>query len=200
MRKLLVILFLSLTCVAQSQVVSTSVWFAPPVAEEVEYQNFLLYSENINAGWPYYNNYEITVTADQANDLDGNPTLDKATSTAAWANVQQLVAVTDETDYFFAFDIVRGDSGTEYYVSVYDETNAALIVTDPVTYETNFYSQTGASAVRLSFAFTTPVDCVSITVTAITFGDGTGFNASIGRLQLAYPGKAYIMTEDEAVE
>jgi hypothetical protein len=152
-------------------------------------QNELLYSEELNngAGWA---SSGVTVTANQANDVLGNPTLEKLNITSGGANVHRSIAltVTPSTTYQFSFDVARG-TATDLYYSVYDVTNGADIFSP-----TNYYSSTSASASRFTTpSFTTASNCTSIFVYPVRDNVSTG-TVFVGRAQLAYPGNAYIAT------
>ena len=123
------ILFILLLCTifgaSQAQIIRANANPREQVSavEECD-QNLVEYSEELdNAYWAKAN---ITVVANQANDLEGNATLDELTMTAAAVNIRSYdggayTPVSASTTYRFSFDAKRGTS-TKLEYSVYDWT------------------------------------------------------------------------------
>jgi hypothetical protein len=132
----------------------------------------------------------MTITPNQALDVVGNNTMDLVTLTSVWGGISQPIAtsVTASTNYTFSFDVKRGSQGSTYEYTITDESHGGAAIIDDV-----YYSSTSTTVTRLSFNFTTPSGCTSISVipyTSSTIGD----NAYIGRCQVALVGKTYVAT------
>jgi hypothetical protein len=152
-------------------------------------QNKVLYSEKLDE----YPSWEVdqTVLENQANDLEGNATLDRLTQGSAFTSAFANVNVVGSTNYVFSFDAKRGTLAEAYY-KVRDVTHSADIIAP-----TGYYSLiNGSTTTRVSFPFTTPAGCTHIHV-VIILADGTG-TIFIGRVQVAEVGKIYIKTTDTA--
>lgn len=153
-------------------------------------QNLVLYSEELdNSNWQ---KSSLTVTPNQALDLDGNMTLDQmnASSTAhsirSW-NGGNCVDVIPGVTYTFSFDAKRGTM-TDMKYSVYDNTHAANIVNS-----TSYYSSTSSTVQRISFNFTVPAGCLKAIVYPLRDSGVTG-NCFLGRCELTNNSSCYVKT------
>lgn len=142
--------------------------------------NLLLYSEQVDnaAAWAG-NAGSINVTANQANDLEGNNTMEMITTTAAndgyWGETR---TVNPSSTYTLSFDVKRG-TATDVNWGIRDQSNFNDLVPP-----TSYYSLTSASGVtRVQLSFTTTASTTSITVHPVYKG-ATG-TVYIGRVQLA---------------
>ena len=157
-------------------------------------QNLALYSEQLDNGAAWYSS-NMTVLADQTQDLTGGTTMEKITVGAVGgATSQGFVAVSPSTSYVFSFDVKRGTQGSHCYYQIIDETHDADIVSN-----TDYYSSTSSSVQRVSFSFTTPSGCTAITIYPLGYGDTIGDNFYIGRVQVALSGRSYVTTTSTSV-
>ena len=195
MRKLFILIGLFFAISLSGQVVKTSVVYAQP---SVNYQNLLLYSEELDrvAGSPY-DKSNVTIVANQANDMNSEATLEKGTftwTTAYWTQTLTLIA---STDYVFSFEALNGNT-TEVKYGVYDNDHFADIIA-ATDYTTDINA---VSAVRISIPFTTPAGCTSVRVEMVK--QSTNSNGTIiylGRTQVRLSSRpvGYIKTEDVAI-
>jgi hypothetical protein len=150
-------------------------------------QNLLLYSEQLQQSGTWETNSYVTVSANQANDVNGSATMDQVTLDVAYGAIDQIVSVSAATNYTLSFDVKQGTQGSAAYYQVKDLTNDVEIVLE------DYYSSTSATVGRVSFNFATPSGCTSIRIIPY-MGQNTGDNFYIGRVQLAAPGKTYVTT------
>lgn len=165
---------------------------ASSVQTEVCDQNLLIWSEELDQViWEKSN---ITVLADQANDMLGNPTLERITFSWSTNWVQQLITVVAETTYRFSFEAKRG-TATEAHYGIEDVDHFNYIIES-----TSYYNDINAdNPVRIEVEFITPVGCTSIKVCALfdtPIENGTMF---IGRAQLEENGSCYITTTTDPI-
>jgi hypothetical protein len=167
--------------------------FASASSSSASVQNLILYSEQIdNAVW---DNSNTTITANAGNDLSGNTTMDRITLSSAWGgSSQEITGLTASTNYILSFDVTRGTTGTSAEYIVYD-----IMGTWTTIANDSYYSITSTSPTRISVSFTTPVGCTSIAVVPYS-SSASGDNFLIGRVQVAIPGKGYIITTSSKVE
>ncbi len=163
-----------------------------------DYQNLLFYSEDLsNAYWVKQN---VAILVDQENDLDGNTTLDRATTSDDYAKLfttdgAGAITVSASTTYKFEFDCKRGTMDALQW-AVYDKSNSDYIV----IYD-SYYAQTAAAVQRVVLEFSTPEGCTNIWIDPLC-NSGTQGTVFIGRLQLresSHP-EGYIKTEGTIVE
>lgn len=158
-------------------------------------QNIALQSEVMDGG-SYANGWDndgITVTADQKNDLIGNPTLDKMTITASGANRHRQVinGLTASHTYFISWEVALPASGavTDLYYRVYNFSNFTDIIVP-----TSYFSSVSTSVARVTFSFTTPVGCTSVGIYTSSDTPSTG-DYFAGRVWLYDgTGKSYVTT------
>jgi hypothetical protein len=154
-------------------------------------QNLVMYSEQFdNETW--FGSADVTITADQALDLEGNNTMESVSTSDGSCAVYYLnggnhVQLTGGTTYRFSFDVKRGTL-TEMKWSVYDWTHGADIIAP-----TSYYSQTSTSVQRVSVQFTTPSGATDIGIYFLRDPGATG-NAYFGRAQVETNGSCYIET------
>lgn len=187
MRKFIILILLSLSFSLSGQmigIIASQTGIAPAVLE-----NILLYSEDFtNGAWVH--DGAIAHTADQANDDEGNPTMELLTATAAdYASIRQSFTAETSTEYEVSFDVIRGTFATAI-CQVYE---------DGGTYSTllnwNYYAETSASVGRISNTFTCGATATLVIKIWIT-GSGNG-TIYLGRAQIrrtASP-EGYIKTE-----
>jgi len=140
----------------------------PRLLLEPQRTNLITYSEQFdNAAWV---KDQITISANTTISPDGYQNADTATIVTSGSNlVTQVISVSASTTYTFSFYVKRG-TATDLRYSIYDVTNAANIVAP-----TAYYSQTSSSQwTRISFAFATPVGCISIACYPIRSATSTG--------------------------
>lgn len=141
--------------------------------------NLLLWSQEVDnaASWSG-NTGSISVTANQANDVEGNNTMEMVTTTAAndgyWG---QTLTVSPSTTYTLSFDVKRG-TATDVNWGIRDQSNFNDLIAP-----TSYYSLTSATVQRIQLSFTTTGSTTSITVHPVYKG-ATG-TVYIGRVQLA---------------
>lgn len=140
--------------------------------------NYVLQSGNLSAS-PWSPGGGTTITTDQANDLDGNLTLDMITCTTSPGGVDQIVSgLIASTTYYVSFDVKRGTGGDAmYYVEDWD--HFQVLISD-----TSYFSLTGNTVQRLQFSFTTPAGCTTIKLRpfANNFSAGTIY---LGRIEIS---------------
>ena len=193
MRKIIFILtvisFVSADLNAQMR--SRTVMFANKSQSSVEAaQNKLLWAQvQTNAVYGVNN---ITITDDQALDMEGNNTLDMIDCTSAVSNYYgQTLTVLPSTTYYFKMDVKLG-TATSCYWGIRDQSNFNDLVAP---------TNTGATTTlqRLTFSFTTTASTTSITVHPYYNTPSTG-TVYIGRVQLALTSTApYAVTTTTAV-
>jgi len=159
-------------------------------ATPADTQNLLLWSEDMsNAVW---NKANIDITVNQANDIDGQPTLDEADYQWSNSNMYQQLAVTASTQYVFSWEAKRGTATAVTY-RIYDSTHYSYIIA-----ATDYYASINASTpVRISVPFTTPSGCLQVRLSLLyetVLTDGTVY---VGRAQLRLNSHAegYVKTE-----
>ena len=169
--------------------------FAKAIAAGGDYQNLLLYSEELDrsANWATSN---VTIAANQANDGSGAATLERATFSWSTNDWRQTVAVTANTQYVFSFEAKRGTATGASY-AIYNASGYAWIVAS-----TSYYDAINSSTpTRISVSFTTPAGCTSVWCCALRDAPITSGTIFIGRaqLRLASHAEGYVKTTDTAV-
>jgi hypothetical protein len=153
-------------------------------------QNLMKYSEQIDNG--VYTSSHVTVTPNQAVDMEGNTTLDMLTTDAVGHSIYYrdggtFVVVVPGSTYRFSFDVIRGTM-TELKYSVYNWSTPGNI-----TAATSYYSQTSATVSRVSFTFIAPAGCTAAAVYFIRDSGVTG-TVYVGRAQVETNGSSYVKT------
>lgn len=98
-----------------------------------------------------------SVTPNSVIAPNGTLTGDTINMTSIYSHIRSTITVTPSTSYTFTFYVLRG-TATNLKYSVYNVTNASELVV-PFSY----YQQTSASEwVKITIAFTTPSNCLSI--------------------------------------
>lgn len=186
MRIILLWTFIVLTNIVSGQLagVVASGGAAPAVLE-----NILLYSEDLTHN-TWVHDAAIAHTADQANDDEGNATMELLTATAAdYASIRQSFTAETSTEYEVSFDVIRGTFATAI-CQVYEDggTYATLL-------NWNYYAETSASVGRISNTFTCGATATLVIKIWIT-GSGNG-TIYLGRAQIRQTSSAegYIKTE-----
>lgn len=143
-------------------------------------QNLLLYSEDMTQGEAWVSDSAGSViTANQANDIGGQPTLDQVSLAFQYGSVQQDIPVTPSTAYYISFEIKRG-TDPEFYIGVYNKTSGSP--TAILLY--NAYTPSNSSTpTRVGATFTTPSGCTEITLRIIGYSESYG-NFFAGRALL----------------
>ena len=163
---------------------------APPAPECT--QNFVIWSEVLDEdnGDDPWETVNLVTVANQANDLNGQLTLEQATFSWSSNWVRQLITVVAETTYRFSFEAKRG-TATEAHYGIYDQNHFAFIIES-----TSYYDDINAdNPVRIEVEFTTPSGCTSVYVGASYNTPVTEGTMFIGRCQLEENGSCYIKTE-----
>lgn len=159
-------------------------------------ENVARYSEDINdtTHWPYWadGGGNITETADQANDVKGNTTMELINFTVeSWSDLICRANVEAGKQYQISFDVIEGTC-TDYLIAMYDLNKSELI-----TYY-DFSALVSETPTRITTpVFTIPEGCTQIDAQFEASSGGTFY---LGRFQLARPGAPYIKTEDSIVE
>ena len=162
-----------------------------PLAPECN-QNLVLWSEvmdedGLDNPWVTTN---ITSLANQANDLNGDLTLERMTFTWNDNWLYQTVIVIANTTYRFSFEAQRG-TALEAHYAIYDNDHFDFIVAT-----TSYYAAiNGVTPTRIEIEFTTPVGCTSVRVCPSRATPVNVGNMFIGRCQLEENGSCYIKTE-----
>lgn len=187
MRKFIILILLSLSFSLSGQmigIIASQTGAAPAVLE-----NIILWSGDLtNPVWVH--DGAIAHTADQANDVEGNATMELLTATAAdYASIRQSFTAETSTEYEVSFDVIRGTFATAI-CQVYEDggTYATLL-------NWNYYAETSASVTRISNTFTCGATATLVIKIWIT-GSGNG-TIYLGRAQIRQTSSAegYIKTE-----
>lgn len=160
-------------------------------------QNLILYSETIG-DWSRYP--EASVTDNQMNDLNGQPTLDffTAPTNVFWCYQNISTNISTSTDYVISFEVAGDFDGDNVLVQVSDVNDNSLMLNQA------YGSSVTASVQRLSFEFTTESSLPSgIQVSIVTNeADASPSDVYIGRVHL-YQGnigdKSYVTTTTSQV-
>lgn len=186
MRIILIWTFIVLTNIVSGQLAGV---VASGGAAPAALENIILWSEDLtNDVWVH--DAAIAHTANQANDVDGNPTMELLTATAAdYASIRQSFTAETSTEYEVSFDVIRGTFATAI-CQVYEDggTYATLL-------NWNYYAETSASVGRISNTFTCGATATLVIKIWIT-GSGNG-TIYLGRAQIRQTSSAegYIKTE-----
>jgi len=141
--------------------------------------NYILQSGDLSVS-PWNLGGGATAVANQALDVAGNLTMSLVTATVnTGGDVNQLVAVNQNTTYYLAFDVLRGTiSNCSYFISDWGNTYAVIIP------DTSYFSSTSNTVQRIEFPFTTPTgtNTVFIRIFGSEFQVG---NMYIGRVTVS---------------
>lgn len=166
-------------------------WLRVGISGGVITENLAFYSaEPQNAS--YYGSTDITVTGNQALDVEGNLTMAELNITNAGSNLFRNVntpdlLVTPGETLYFSMDVKQGTlTGGTY--SVFDATNSVNIIAP-----TNFSIPAGLSTRFTSASFVVPMGCTEIYIYPARDVPSTG-TYFVGRFQVAHVGNAYIQT------
>lgn len=166
-------------------------WLRVGVSGGIITENEAFYSEQPqNAS--YYGSVDVTITGNQALDVEGNLTLAELNITNAGSNFVRNtnspdLLVTPGDTYVFSMDIKQGTLSSGYY-SVYDVTHSANIIAP-----TLFSIPAGLATRFTSASFVIPAGCTEIYIYPARDVPSTG-TYFVGRLQVAHVGNAYIQT------
>jgi hypothetical protein len=191
MKRLIIIFFVFLSVALQAQMPGVVASSGGVVGTCIGTMNLLIYSEVLSNG--VYEVQNETITDNQANDLEGNNTLESCN--AFWDNmlIRQSVTVTGNTTYRFSFDAQRGTATAVWY-RIFGANDSWANIVEP----TNYYNSINASTpTRISIEFTTPANCTHLHVEPVAdIASGARGTTFIGRLQLESNGSCYIETTD----
>ena len=154
-----------------------------------EAQNIILYSEDLtNATWNY--DSSIDLTEDQANDLEGNATMELLTATNPdYHSFRQIFTAEEDTEYEISFDVIRGTLGSA----------SCTVYEDGAPYTTlvnwNYYAETSGSIARISNTFTAG-STTSLVLKLLITGTSSG-TIYLGRVQIRETSSSdeYVKTE-----
>ena len=188
------LVFASINCQIRPGVIALQKSTAAPCGT----MNLVLYSEEMDrvAGNPYTQT-DITIVANQANDLNGETTLESFEYYVdhGGAYIYQTVTVTASTTYRLSFEARLGTAGAGdnlRYRILRGDTYATIIA---ATHYENLLN--AVTPIRVSVEFTVPVGCTSVRCYMIDDSTDEHFTGTvfIGRVQIESDGSCYIKTE-----
>lgn len=152
---------------------------SPPASQ----QNLILHSEDMSTGWTMYAGDFIDIVVNQANDLNGQATLDEMTtgSGEGWFYQTVVSNMSPSTAYVISFEVSSTDTpDATIHVQVENVSPNSTIV------DTAYGASITSSPQRLSFEFTTPGTVnsgIRFHIIAQTSG-GTSTVINIGRVHV----------------
>jgi hypothetical protein len=166
-------------------------------------QNLLLYSEVLsNAAWIQFPANRYAITNDQANDMNGQATLDFLDSSGYSDETiyQKVVSnINTNTLYTISFEVYRvyGPTGN-IYVTIENSSTSAIIL------NTSYGGSLTGSVQRLSFEFTTPATLADGILVHIVwhYNEADYIQLMMGRIHLyegAIGSKSYVTTTSSQV-